>query len=221
MKLTESTVLLVTVASVIVAGLAIGYMVSGALAEEHETNSSTQSAYDLNLVVTTNNYYNATVGAQPAYFVLGPSGPESSTNITLPAFTQIDLTIFNYDDGNGTLAPQYGNVTGTVGNVITYFNDTLMNSTYYNNSIAVNGSVTASSVPLDFIAHTFTITTTSGKVLVNIPVPISSVVHATFYINETGSFLWQCEVACGSGPTGWGGAMATPGWMAGYVYVKL
>jgi hypothetical protein len=30
-----------------------------------------------------------------------------------------------------------------------------------------------------------------------------------------GTYTWQCETPCGSGPTGWGGAMATYGWMRG------
>ncbi|EQD47830.1 hypothetical protein B1B_12147, partial [mine drainage metagenome] len=67
----------------------------------------------------------------------------------------------------------------------------------------------------------FTILSSTGSVLVNVPVPMSSVVHASFYINQTGTFNWQCEVDCGSGPTGWGGAMSTPGWMMGSVKVIL
>ena len=219
MKFGDSTILLITILSVVIAGLGIGYMISGGLNDEHPS-ASAQNTYNLNLVVTTENWYNQSVGTQPAFFVLGANGLESSANITIPSFTKINLTIFNYDDGNGSLAPQYANVTGTVGGVETYFNNTMINSTQAS-SIAINGSATASSVPIALISHTFTITNKQGQVLVNIPVPLSSVVHATFYLNQSGSYLWQCEVNCGSGPTGWDGAMASPGWMCGYFNVEL
>ncbi len=219
MKLTDNVTLLVTVLMVVAAGIGVGFMITGSLGQSHSASSS--SVYDLNLVITTDNYYNNSTGTQPAYFVLGPSGLTSSANITIPAFTLIDLTIFNYDNGNGNFSPQYANVTGTVGGTETYFNNTMMNATDPFNTININGSVTAKSVPIPLVAHTFTILSSTGSVLVNIPVPVSSVVHASFYINQTGTFNWQCEVDCGSGPTGWGGAMSTPGWMMGSFKVIL
>jgi heme/copper-type cytochrome/quinol oxidase subunit 2 len=220
MKLTNNVTLLVTVIMIVAAGIGVGFMITGSIGQNH--GSSTSSVYDLNLVITTNNYYNNSTGDQPAYFVLGQNGLESSANISIPAFTLIDLTIFNYDNGNGSIAgPQYANVTGTVGGTETYFNNTLMNATDPSNTININGSITTKNVSESLVAHTFTILSTTGSVLVNVPVPVSSVVHALFYINQTGTFNWQCEVDCGSGPTGWGGAMATPGWMMGSIKVSL
>ena len=220
MKLTDNVTLLVTVIMIVAAGIGVGFMITGSLGQNHAASSS--SVYDLNLVITTNNYYNNSTGDQPAYFVLGPNGLESSANISIPAFTLIDLTIFNYDNGSGNLSsPQYANVTGTVGNTETYFNNTMMNSTDATTSININGSITTHHVNETLIAHTFTILNSQGGTIVNIPVPVNSIVHAVFYINQTGSFTWQCEVNCGSGPTGWDGAMATPGWMTGFVNVTL
>jgi hypothetical protein len=220
MKLTNNVTLLVTVIMIVAAGIGVGFMITGSMGQNHASSSS--SVYDLNLVITTNNYYNNSTGYQPAYFVLGQNGLESSANISIPAFTLIDLTIFNYDNGNGSIgSPQYANVTGTVGGTETYFNNTLLNATDPANTININGSITAKSVPVALIAHTFTILSSTGSVLVNVPVPVSSVVHASFYINQTGTFLWQCQVACGSGPIGWDGAMATPGWMMGSIKVSL
>lgn len=220
MKITDNITLIVTVALVVAAGMGIGFMVTNSAANNHPSGSS--SAYDLNLVITTNNFFNNATGDQPAFYVLGSNGLVSSANISIPAFTQIDLTIFNYDNGNGSLySPQYANVTGTVGNTETYFNNTLMNSTDATSSININGSITTHNVNPALIAHTFTILNAQGVPIVNIPVPVSSIVHAVFYINQTGSFTWQCEVNCGSGPTGWDGAMATPGWMTGFVNVTL
>lgn len=185
------------------------------------TSSTTQgppapsnSTFDLTLVITTNNIYNATVGDQPAYYVLGPKGLESSANISLPAHQLIKLTIVCYDDGPADLTgAQYAAVAGTQGNVVTEISDDNVNSSQGASGIQVNGGVTVSSVNSSDIAHTFTI----PQLGINIPVMPSSTVVAYFTIDQTGTFSWFCMTACGSGPDGLQGAMTTPGWMTGSV----
>ena len=54
----------------------------------------------------------------------------------------------------------------------------------------------------------------------NILVPSQSITETTFHTGNSGVFQWQCEVDCGTGASGWGGAMATPGWMMGEVVVQ-
>jgi heme/copper-type cytochrome/quinol oxidase subunit 2 len=184
------------------------------------TSSSTQpnstAPYALTLVITTNNIYNSTIGDQPAYYVLGPNGLQSSANISLPAHRLIKLTIICYDDGAANLtSPQYATVSGTQNNTITVINNDNVNSSQGASEIQVKGGQTISSVDPSNVAHTFTI----PQLGINIPVEPSSVVTAYFTLNQTGNFSWFCQTECGAGPEGLAGAMDTPGWMTGSLTV--
>ncbi|MCL4447603.1 MAG: hypothetical protein M0Z77_07550 [Thermoplasmatales archaeon] len=196
-------------------GLFVGHLSTNLPIEQTQgkTGASSSGSFQLILVITTNNYYNASVGDQPAFFVLQNGTLQSAANITIPANQKIEMTIIDYDDGNGSVASIYANVTGTLNGKETIVNNTNVNSTNANNQIAVNGSEQVSSVPVENIAHTFTVQNGSNIIL-NIPIEPSSVVQATFELGP-GSYTWQCEVACGSGSTGWQGAMDSPGWMTG------
>jgi hypothetical protein len=196
-------------------GLFVGHLSTNLPIEQTQgkTGASSSGPFQLILVITTNNYYNASVGDQPAFFVLQNGTLQSAANITIPANQKIEMTIIDYDDGNGSVASIYANVTGTLNGKETIVNNTNVNSTNANNQIAVNGSEQVSSVPVENIAHTFTVQNGSNIIL-NIPIEPSSVVQATFELGP-GSYTWQCEVACGSGSTGWQGAMDSPGWMTG------
>jgi len=181
-----------------------------------QVSNSSQEPYVLTLVLTTGSVYNASVGDQPAFFVLTPQGLKSSAHITLPAGRLIELVIVNYDDGNASLtSPQYANVQGTVNGTMTYANNDNVNSSQGARGIVVKGAQTVSSVPLSDIAHTFTIPSLN----INIPIPVSSTVTAFIRIDKAGTYTWFCETTCGSGATGLEGAMATPGWMTGDVEV--
>ncbi len=186
--------------------------------------------YKLTLVVTTNNYFNSSAGDQPVYYVLNNGSLQSSAYIQLPADQNIQLTIINYDDGPAFPLGQPGelagsnssgvaalyNVTGTVGNVEKVINDTNVNSTT-NGTINVSGGETVSNLADFSVSHTFTI----SQLGVNIPLPPSSTVVTNLYLTQQGTYQWQCEAPCGSGPTGWGGAMSTAGWMMGTISVVL
>ena len=212
MEFKDNMFVAMLVVIVVASGIGIGFVAT------HGGNStaatSSNQPYDLTLVITTQNYFNSTIGTQPAYFVLQNGVPTSSANISIPAYRLIKLTIINYDDGSAGVAPQYANVSGTVNNQVTVLNDSMVNATQ-TSQININGSRTASAVPVNDIAHTFTI----SKLNFNIPVQVSSVTTAFVYFNTTGSYQWQCMAACGSGSTGWAGAMDTPGWMAGIVTI--
>ena len=202
-------------------GLFAGYFMTNAPIEHSQGNVNTGPAnaapYSVVMVITTNNIYNSTVGAQPAFFLLNNGTLESTSNISLPANRQIDLTIINYDDGNGSVASIYANVTGTLNGKETIYNNTNINSTNGGSQIAVNGSQQVASVNPNIIAHTFTVFNGSKEVL-NIPIVESSVIQTSFTL-ASGTYSWQCEVACGTGSSGWEGAMNTNGWMAGTVSV--
>ncbi|MEM0271703.1 MAG: hypothetical protein QW514_04060 [Thermoprotei archaeon] len=185
---------------------------NGVATTQSTASSPTKSTanYTLTLVITTNNLWNGTT-PQPRYWVLTPSGLESAANIELPAHTLIVLTIIDYDSAS-PLPAQFAQVTGTVGNVVYLINNTNAGSGNPNLSAAV--AVTNFNPNTD-VAHTFTI----PQLGVNIPSAPGSVEVAEFYINQTGTFTWHCMDPCGTGPTGWEGAMSTPGWMEGNITV--
>ena len=224
-------------AIIVIGGVGIGAIYYHSVSSVSSTGLPQQTS--ITLVVTSENYYNSTTGTQPAFYILEPNGSlASASNLNLPSHKLISITIVDYD-GQGTEAnvysnnpsniTNYANVTGTVGGVEYYYNNTNINSSLSNNisnNITVKGGVLISQVPwvgnstggYD-LAHTFTILS-GGSIILNLPSPGASIVHANIYINQTGTYTWQCYVPCGSATNGWGGAMATAGWMAGQVTVS-
>ena len=218
----RGVVILIIIVVVAVSGIAVGYGVgttipSTAKATSTTTTSSGQTPYVVTLVITTGNEFNSSIGDQPAYYVVGPNGLQSSAQISLPANRLIKLVIINYDNGNATLTnSKYTNVTGVVDNQVLLVNNTLINSTMGTSGIQIRGSENVTSLPASEIAHTFTIPSLG----INIPVATLSTEVAYFTIDTAGTYTWFCMTECGSGAKGLGGAMATPGWMTGSVVVQ-
>lgn len=179
----------------------------------NSNNQAQSQPYELTLVITDNNMFNSSVGPQPAYFVLINGQLQSSAVINVPAHRLIDLTIVNYDDGADQVGQTYTAVNGTQNNQMLVVSNDLMNASEQGSNINLNlnDTQTVSSWPADDISHTFTI----NELNFNIPVAPSSTVHAFATFDTTGSYTWQCFVICGSGTSGWGGAMSTAGWMTG------
>ncbi len=129
---------------------------------------------------------------------------------TAPAGATVVLTIVNHDDGTAPLPPSspWGQVWGA---------DATYGETTGGTEL-VNGSPVRA-VPNDQVSHTFTI----PGLLVNVPIPAAQssadpvTVTFTFRVTKKGTFTWLCVAPCGSGATGMGGAMDTPGWMQGHV----
>jgi hypothetical protein len=67
--------------------------------------------------------------------------------------------------------------------------------------------------PATGVSHTLTI----AKLGLSIPIAPKSITTFTYHTGAAGSFGWQCMDPCGSGPTGWDGAMSTKGYMQGQV----
>lgn len=114
----------------------------------------------------------------------------------------VKLTIVSYDDGAAPPPQGFDTVKGTVGGVE-----------------QVDGK-TVSSVNLKDISHTFSI----PDLNINIPIPVaptggSVTVVASIPLTKAGTFTWQCFAPCGSGSSGWAGAMATSGWMRGNIKI--
>ena len=165
----------------------------------------------ITLLETMNNMLGGVM--QPMFQVVTAQGLASSANISLPAHTLIVLTIVAYDTPTPGSSGAYSSVTGTLGNEILLVNGT--NAAGSTNASMGSWESVVSSIPPSELAHTFTV---SGLGL-NIPVEGGFTEIASFYVNETGSFTWQCMTPCGTGPDGFGGAMATPGWMTGQLIV--
>jgi len=244
----EKTIYAIISAIVIVGGLGIGVAYYESVSVAH-SSSSEQAATSLTLVISPNNWFNNSTihHRQPAFFVVGPNGQlSSSALIKLPAHKLITLTIIDYDSGvtpiigeNGTSNNStYAKVIGTVGNVeyvyngsTSYINATLSGNASNNITIQKGSGWAVSSFPWVGgasggweVTHTFTIVQ-NGQILLNVPTfagtnPSGGSITVTqFYLNNTGSFTWQCFVPCGNELNGWGGAMATAGWMTGEVEV--
>ncbi len=170
------------------------------------TNSSSSSPFVITLVIATDSIFNSTAADQPAFFVLGQNGLQSSANISLPANRLIKLVIINYDDGNASLVvPADTAVSGTTDGTIFVASNDNINSSQGAGAIDVKGGESVTSVPADQVSHTFSV----PSLHLNIPIPVSSTVVAYFTVHQVGSFTWLCETLCGDA------AMSTKGWMTG------
>lgn len=224
LRVTGVLALIVALAGV---GIAVGYGLGTSLSSTNSLRTSTvttttgqgsnsSAPFVLTLVITTGNTFDSSVGEQPAFYVLGSDGLQSSANISLPANRLIELVIVNYDEGPANLAdPKDSVVTGVVGNQVTVVNNTQVNSTMGSSGIDIKGVEKISSLPADSVSHTFTIPSLG----INIPIPTLSTVVAYVTLSP-GTYAWFCMTACGSGADGLEGAMATPGWMTGSVEAK-
>lgn len=205
---------------VILTGFAVGsafYEMSGGQTTSNSTPASS-SPYRLTLVITDGNYFNGSAHYQPSFYVMVGQNLASSASITLPADRQIIVTIVNHDSGIDQLSqPEYNQVMGTENGTmfVAGVSDLTMSELQNPNGVTtgLTGQVLRSLNPSD-ISHTFTII--SGSTYVNIPISPSSV-EVTSFVLSPGTYLWQCECACGSGTGGWQGAMMASGWMTGMV----
>jgi len=218
-------VVLVVAILIAAAGIAIGYgfgttvqvSAQGTTVTKTISGSNSSSPYVLTLVITTGNFFNSTFGDQPAYYVLGPKGLQSSAQIVLPANREIELVIVNYDDGSANLSSsQYATVAGTVNDQMTVVNNTDVNSTMASSGIQIRGGASVGSLPAADVSHTFTIPSLG----INIPVGTSSTEVVYFTVDTPGTYTWFCMTACGGGANGLDGAMSTPGWMTGSLLVQ-
>lgn len=175
----------------------------------NSTNNSSSSniPFDLNLVITGNNLFNSTVGDQPAFFVLVNGTLKSSADITVPANQSITLSIYNFDNGTCNMTSLNNVLTGTVSNEMFMIPES-QTGTY------------VSSIPLNKFSFSFTVLNKLNSVMINIPIEPSSLITTTIMFPISGNFHWQCFVPRGFGPSGWGGAMETPGWLEGTVVVS-
>lgn len=164
--------------------------------------------YNVNLVIATVPSENQSVGSQYIFFQSENGTLTSSAVITVPAATEIKITIINYDGNvDAPMVQTAMNVTGVVGNNIQVFNGV---SVSQSSLAAGTGSVKYSAVPAAKLSHTFS--TSTG---VNIPILPHSTEVAYTYFQNTGTYDWGCLCQCGQF------SMDTPGWMVGQINVVI
>ncbi len=161
-------------------------------------------------------------GANPAWVTYCPT-----TSIRVPAYSTVTVTIRQYDTATTLHNPFFDQVMGTVGNVM------------YVNGRAVQH------ILADAAAHSFTIQTPPNPdetpLFINVPLPGVSasapntvtidgqkypkpnVIVFRFKTGSPGQYVLHCYVPCGTGlagaQEGFGGPMATIGYMSGTLTV--
>jgi plastocyanin len=132
-------------------------------------------------------------------------------NLVLPPHRLVQVTVRDYDDGSADIPGGYNRVKGTVGGVMRVIKGTPA-------TIAPQTGTVVKEIPVKDVAHTFTMI--GEDFFMNVPMPVLSTVVYRFMTPGPGTYSWQCMAACGTGAGGWGGSMATDGWMRGVVTVK-
>ncbi len=126
----------------------------------------------------------------------------------LPANSDVEITIRNFDDGADAVTSPTNELRGTIGGTVS-----LQQQIY--GALTAAPATTYTQLPADGVSHTFSIT----QLGVNVPVPPLSTVTFRIHTGAAGTYTWNCLVPCGTGPAGWGGPMSTPGYMTGTVTI--
>lgn len=180
---------------VMIVGWSVGRGMGAASAPPRVQLAATTATPHYYLTIDTPNMLASDVG--PAYV---PSA------FTLPANTDVTITIVNFDDATA-LPAQFAQATGIEGALsIQTLDPQLPNA-------AGTTHAATSLDPATGVSHTFTI----PKLGLNVPVAPKSITTFTFHTGAAGTYDWHCYDPCGTGPGGWGGAMSAPGYMFGTV----
>jgi hypothetical protein len=140
---------------------------------------------------------------KPGYPIYLPS------DFTLPANADVTITVINFDGATPLLKgdERYAKATGVVGGS---FSMTPVSAADPNGAGGV--ATIASALDPAFVSHTLTIPALG----INIPISANARETFTIHTGAPGTFAWHCFDPCGTGPTGFGGAMAAKsGYMEG------
>jgi hypothetical protein len=131
---------------------------------------------------------------------------------TVPAFSEVTVTIVNFDTATPLTGvyKRYATATGITGTVASQPIDTKNP-----NAVGKSPAQTYTAVDPNLVAHTFTIPSLG----LNVPILATSRTTFTFHTGAAGTFAWHCQDPCGTGPSGWSGAMSTLGYMGGELTV--
>lgn len=134
------------------------------------------------------------------------------SNLTVPAGAEVTVTVANFDGntplvGSGT---KYARATGIAGGMTCRPLDPKNP-----NAASSAKGVTSTAVDPNTVSHTFTV----DSLGLNVPICGSCQTTFTFFSGARGRYTWRCMDPCGTGPTGWDGAMAKDGYMQGVITV--
>ena len=155
------------------------------------------------------------------YMVKTPQGKWiHDTTWQLPANTQINVTVLQYDSGSPLRNQQWGQVTGTAGGHAT-LNGTAYSAYDSNTGNGVGHTFTVPSlgisVPLVGVNGNLTL---CGVAPCSVKQPHNTITFSFKTPAKTGEYHWQCFVPCGLGYLyGNGGPMSTQGFMGGFLDV--
>ena len=221
-RLATSLVLFLVAVGLVVWGVA-GLLTPGTPGGEMNFTHAQAPGQPVNLTVQTVGAIG--FGSHPTWVSYLTKDPASGHWIqdntwVLPAHTVIDMTVYQYDSGSPLRNQQWGQVTGTTGNVAS-LNGTSF-STY--NSYGGNG-----------VGHTFTVPsiglsvplvgvngnlTLCGVAPCSLKQPHNTITFSFKTPAKVGEYHWQCFVPCGLGYLyGNGGPMSTQGYMGGFLDV--
>ena len=131
---------------------------------------------------------------------------------TVPAFSEVTVTIINFDDATPLTGSykRYATATGIDRSVMSQPIDKTNP-----NAVGKSPAQSYTAVDPNVVSHTFTIPSLG----LNVPILASSRTTFTFHTGAAGTFAWHCQDPCGTGPSGWSGAMSTLGYMGGELTV--
>ena len=156
-----------------------------------------------------------------SYLTKAPNGQWVHTTLwDLPANTQINVTIDQYDSGSPIRNPELGRVQGTEGGVeyIDGKATSLINS-YGNNGIAHTFSIPNLGISVPLLGVNPAATNDCSAAPCNFS-STHQIIKFSFVTPGPGQYPWQCFVPCGAGFLfGNGGAMSTVGYMGGFLKV--
>lgn len=204
-----------TLAAVLGAGLIVllaEMLLSFSLASAHPAHAlahrqmnSSSGASSMMFGAPSSNIHLTILPQKPNSTIQGPA--YSQTSLTVPANSLVTITIINNDPGDTALptGSPFAHVTGVTGGVA-----------------YVDGQAYRA-LDVAKVAHTFTV----PQLGINVPIPgdipagqKAITVTFSFKTGAQGMFTWQCMDPCGSGASGWGGPMATMGYMQGMIMVR-
>lgn len=135
------------------------------------------------------------------------------SSFVLPAYSTVVVTVTDFDTATPLPAALqvYAHAQGIVGDAftVTPFDPKTPNA-------AAGPTTTHTSLDPADVAHTLT----APGLGLNVPIAPLSRVTFTIRTGAPGTYTWHCMDPCGSGPAGWGGAMAVQsGYMEGTITV--
>ena len=130
------------------------------------------------------------------------------SRLTLPADTDVTVTIVNFDNATPLTgaATKFAAATGIIGSLVIEPIDTANP-----NGPASGTGQGVMAIDPTTVSHTFTVPALG----LNVPVASQSRTTFSFHTGAAGTYEWRCMDPCGTGDTGWGGAMTMAGYMTG------